>query len=106
MANPLPAFEGKVVKPGDSTYPQHAYQYATSSNVPGSMAPAAIIYPIGDADITKAVNYARENGLAIAVRSGGHQYSGASSTHGKNIQLDLSQTYGKEEDLQIDTKSK
>jgi FAD/FMN-containing dehydrogenase len=57
------------------------------------MDPAAIIYPNGDDDILKAIAYAREHKLGIAIRTGGHQYSGASSTSGKNIQLDLSKTY-------------
>ena len=70
----------------------HAYQYATSSF--DGLNPAAIIYPKNVDDVIKAVNYARENNIGIAVRTGGHQYTGQSSTSGKNIQLDLSDTFG------------
>ena len=57
------------------------------------MKPAAIIYPKNVDDIIKAVNYARENDLGIAVSTGGHQYSGASSTSGQNIQINMSKTF-------------
>ncbi|KAG7424665.1 FAD-linked oxidoreductase [Fusarium oxysporum f. sp. raphani] len=57
------------------------------------MCPDLIVQPKGDEDVIKAVIWARENKVAIAVKSGGHQYSGASSTSGKNIQIDLSNTY-------------
>ena len=69
----------------------HAYQYATSSN--DGLNPAAIIYPKNVKDVIKAVNYARENNISVAVRTGGHHYTGQSSTSGKNIQLDLSDTF-------------
>ena len=69
----------------------HAYQYATSSH--DGLNPAAIIYPKNVKDIIKAVNYARENNIGIAVVTGGHHYTGQSSTSGKNIQLDLSDTF-------------
>ena len=57
------------------------------------MYPDLIVRPGGDEDVIKAVNWARENGVAIAVKSGGHQYSSACSTGGKNIQIDLTNTY-------------
>jgi len=89
----------------ESEYNLHRYQYATSTHEDeGYMSPALILYPKDDEDVITAVNYARENGVAIAVRTGGHQYSGASSTSGDNIQLDMSQTYLGPEDFQYDEK--
>ena len=41
-------------------------------------------------DILKLVKYASENDIGITVRAGGQQPCGASSTSGRNIQLDLS----------------
>ncbi len=87
----LPAFKGKVfLRDGSEAYRVHAYQYATTSEPDGAMAPAAIVYVADDADIEMAIHYARENDLGVAVRSGGHQYLGASSTTQDNIQIDLS----------------
>jgi len=87
----LPAFTGRVyVRDGSEQYTVHAYQYATTSEAPGSMAPSAIVFVADDDDIMLAIRYARENNLGVAVRSGGHQYLGASSTNGNNIQIDLS----------------
>ncbi|KAK1569417.1 FAD binding domain-containing protein [Colletotrichum navitas] len=69
-------------------------QYATSSyQEEHNMNPDLIVRPKHDQDVIRAVNWARENKVAVAVKSGGHQYSGASSTGGSNIQLDLNDTY-------------
>ncbi|OLN83440.1 FAD-linked oxidoreductase-like protein 1 [Colletotrichum chlorophyti] len=69
-------------------------QYATSSyQAERGMDPELIVRPKNDDDVVKAVKYARKNNISIAVKSGGHQYSGASSTTGKNIQIDLSNAY-------------
>src|SRR3954466_3980711 len=87
---PLPKFTGPVFARGSAGYAEHAYQYATTSQPEGTMAPAAIIYVADDADIKLAITYARENNIGIAGRSGGHQYIGSSSTDGNNIQIDLS----------------
>ncbi|KAG0215368.1 hypothetical protein BGX28_000108 [Mortierella sp. GBA30] len=98
MANvpklPFPTFQGSVVKRGDVGYEDHCYQYGSSSyETQGIAQPAAIIYAADDDDVVKVINYARANKITVAVRTGGHQYSCASSTFGKNIQLDLSNTY-------------
>ncbi|RIA82767.1 hypothetical protein C1645_787632 [Glomus cerebriforme] len=90
----FPEFDGRVIKPNNADYQEECYQYASSSYLDdGIIQPAAIIKAANENDVIKAINYARDNGIAVAVRTGGHQYSGASSTNGKNIQLDLSQTY-------------
>jgi len=87
----LPPFTGRVYqRDGSELYAAHAYQYATTSQPDGTMAPAAIVYVADDNDIRMAIEYARANNLGIAVRSGGHQYIGSSSTDGDNIQIDLS----------------
>jgi hypothetical protein len=91
----LPNFspQTRVFFRGSKDYEQHAYQYGTSSHQDNTMVPAAIIYPKTIKDIISSVKYAKETGIGIAVRTGGHQYSGASSTSGNNIQLDLSDTF-------------
>lgn len=83
-------------------YQDHAYQYATSSHGGNQqMEPALIIYPKNKDDISKAIRYARSKKIAVAIRTGGHQYSGASSTAAPNIQLDLRTTFQASEDRQI-----
>ncbi|KAG0215331.1 hypothetical protein BGX28_000071, partial [Mortierella sp. GBA30] len=91
---PFPSFEGDVYKRGDPGYPEHCYQYASSSYLSDDIIrPKYIIYPKHDDDVIKAIQYAKATKIAVAIRSGGHQYSGASSTYGDNIQLALSRTY-------------
>lgn len=84
---------------------KHAYdannvEYATLSyQIDHDMFPGLIAFPQNDDDIQKAVKYAKDNGYPISVMSGGHQYSGACSTHGKGIQLNLKLTYKGPQDL-------
>ncbi|WBL32153.1 FAD-binding oxidoreductase [Sinirhodobacter sp. HNIBRBA609] len=51
--------------------------------------PGVVIRAKGTSDVQKAVNFARENGLLIAVRSGGHQIAGHAVAEGALL-LDLS----------------
>ncbi|KAF9319488.1 hypothetical protein BG003_009013 [Podila horticola] len=92
MQQPLQTATNRVYMRGDPDYKNHCYQYGSSSNE-GIVQPAAIIYAANDDDVIKAIKYAKTNKIAVAVRTGGHQYCGASSTFGNNIQLDLSRTY-------------
>ncbi|WP_156435775.1 FAD-binding oxidoreductase [Bradyrhizobium lablabi] len=92
----LPDFSCPVYRMGDPSYWKFVYQYATTSNPAANMSPAAIIcpqHPNADPDVKKAILYAAANGIGVAVRTGGHAYSGTSSTTSNNIQLDLSEAY-------------
>jgi len=51
--------------------------------------PALVVQPSGVADIQNAVNFARERELLLAVKCGGHSYSGKSTCEG-GMQIDLS----------------
>jgi FAD/FMN-containing dehydrogenase len=82
-----PAFKGPVYFRGDPSFGEHAYQYATSSQPAGEMAPYALIYPQDIDDVQLALRWANANKVGVAVRSGGHHYLGASSCGGTNIQL-------------------
>lgn len=57
------------------------------------MNPAAIIYVMHDEEVRMTIDYALTKNVAIAVRTGGDQYSGASSTGGENIQLYMSEGF-------------
>lgn len=89
----VPDFEGEQYeRDNDILYQDVRYQYATSSHEDHTD-PQLILYPKNINDIKSAIKYARSKKVAIATRTGGHQYSGASSTSGPNIQLDVSQTF-------------
>ena len=60
--------------------------------------PALIVQPTGAADVRSAVTFARERELLLAVKCGGHSFSGKSTCDG-GIQIDLSRLRG----VRIDT---
>lgn len=51
--------------------------------------PALVVQPAGAADIMQAVNFARERSMLLAVKCGGHSFSGKSTCEG-GMQIDLS----------------
>ena len=89
-------FKGEVYLRDDkplSPYDLHRHQYASTSFPDSSMKPAIIVYAKNEEDVIQVIKYANMKDIAISVRCGGHQYSGASSTSGPNIQLDVSKTF-------------
>ena len=66
--------ETRIFRKENSEYSANQYQYAKSSH--DGMEPSLIIYPTTIQEILKIVDYAKEKNIGVAVRTGGHQYSG------------------------------
>jgi len=69
---------GDVLTPDDADYA--GVRPAYNAMHPGH--PAVVVRPSGTADVVDAVNFAREQGLLVAVRGGGHSVAGLSSVDG------------------------
>ena len=90
-------FKDRVIAPGDPDYDK-----ARTVFYGGVDRHPAVIIRVSDAnDVARVVNLARESGLELAVRSGGHSTAGHSVSEG-GIVLDLSNM----KDLQIDPRSR
>jgi FAD/FMN-containing dehydrogenase len=70
------AISGDVLTPGDDDY----LASATVSHGPGS--PLAVIKPADAADVATAIGFARDGGLELSVRGGGHDSLGRSTNNG------------------------
>jgi FAD/FMN-containing dehydrogenase len=75
---------GRVIEPGDAGYDDARTVFHGGID----RRPAAIVRPADTADVSRVVSLARETGLELAVRSGGHSAAGHSVSHG-GIVLDL-----------------
>lgn len=79
------SLRGNLLMPGNA-----AYDVARKVMNPGiDKHPAFVVQPIGATDIRKAVTFARERELLLAVKCGGHSYAGK-STCNDGMQIDLS----------------
>ncbi len=66
------SLRGDLVRPGDLDYDQAR----TVWNAMIDRRPALIARCLGPSDVVKAVNFARDNDLLVAVRGGGHSFAG------------------------------
>ena len=90
-------FDGDVIAPGDPEYD------AARTIFYGGIErhPAVIIRPADVEEVRRVISLARDTGLELAIRSGGHSVPGHSVTDG-GIVLDLSNM----RDLQIDVEGR
>jgi len=86
-------FQGSLFIVGNEGYGDARIQYGTTSQTDPDMRPGMILYATGDDDVIRAIKYCRANGIAMSVRTGGHQYCGYSSTGTQNMQVDVSKAY-------------
>jgi FAD/FMN-containing dehydrogenase len=77
-------FRGQLVRPGDPTYDERRRVWNGSID----RSPALIARCAGVADVIAAVRFARDTGLVISVRGGGHSFPGLSVCDG-GIVIDL-----------------
>ncbi|KAF3928449.1 hypothetical protein ABW20_dc0102952 [Dactylellina cionopaga] len=79
---------------GTEEYEKLYQQFATSSfESENRMRPALIVTPKNKHDVATVLKHAKSHNIAVAIRTGGNQYSGASSTFAPNIQLDLKTSF-------------
>ena len=81
----IEGFRGDLLAPGDEGYEQARWTW----NAMFDKRPALIARCSGVADVIAGVNYARENGMLLSVRGGGHSVPGH-STCDDGLVLDLS----------------
>lgn len=85
----LDNFAGQLVRPGDSEYNAARIVW----NAMADRRPALIARCAGVDDVIAAIRYAREQGLVVAVRGGGHSVAGFGTCDG-GIVIDLSRMRG------------
>jgi FAD/FMN-containing dehydrogenase len=89
VENLAAGFRGELVQPGDARYDQARSVF----NGMIDRRPAIVARCTGVADVVAAVNFARDSGLVVAVRSGGHSLPGYGVCDG-GIVIDLSPMKG------------
>jgi FAD/FMN-containing dehydrogenase len=82
------SFKGDIVTPNDAGYAEAIARWAINAE-----RPARIVAFVKDTDdVSLALEYARTNGLRVALRGGGHSAAGASSSK-DGLVIDLSRYF-------------
>ncbi len=79
-------FDGRVIAPSDAEYDKARMVFSGVVD----RRPAVIVRPVDVGEVSRLIRLARETGLELAVRSGGHSGAGHGTSEG-GIVLDLSQ---------------
>jgi FAD/FMN-containing dehydrogenase len=98
MAGFVERVRGPVLTPGDPGYDEAREIW----NALIDRRPALIVQCTGAADVVDAVNFAREHGLVLSIKAGGHNVAGNAVNDG-GIVLDLSQMRGVHVDPEAQT---
>ena len=69
-------FSGLVIPPDDVQYDRARNSVLSKGN------PALIVRPKSEEDLVKTIQFARDNGLTVSIRSGGHSVAGFSTNSG------------------------
>jgi FAD/FMN-containing dehydrogenase len=80
---------GDVIAPGDEGYEEARRVY----NAMIDRRPAVVVRVVNAGDVIAAVNFARENGLDLAIRGGGHSVPGFGTCDG-GVVIDMSRMRG------------
>jgi FAD/FMN-containing dehydrogenase len=91
------AVDGRIITPGDAVYDQARTVFYGGID----RRPALIVRPTDASDVSQVVSLARDTGLELAVRGGGHSLAGHGTTDG-GILLDLADMTA----LQIDSEER
>ncbi|HTS70521.1 MAG TPA: FAD-binding oxidoreductase [Terriglobia bacterium] len=97
MAELKKQIRGEVVQPSDSGYDEARSIY----NAMIDRRPAAIVFCSGAADAAAAVRFAREHGLPLSIRGGGHNVAGNAVCEG-GVMLHM----GKLKGVRVDVKNR
>jgi len=108
MATTLHTVEGRSVELSDETLTELSTRLRGEALTPGDPGfedarspfnamqpdrPSLVVRCTGTADVVDAVNFAREHGIEVTIRGGGHSVAGFSSSDGGMV-IDLSSMHG------------
>ena len=68
-------FSGKIYVPGDAGFEDAVFARVFNARRPTDRMPSAVLVAENEQDVAAGVRYAADNGLSVAVRSGGHSWA-------------------------------